>query len=133
MKNCTIRIGPNKYRLRLNGNWLISTSNVAFLIYYQWKWVSIFIITATYHHYSDIIIERHWRGIISRSIGYKFWEEVKKSEKPEDVLPVIAYSKYYLIHVYRDGIFFLGVVCILIVVLIVFATDIARSPTNACY
>lgn len=58
---------------------------------------------------SDIIIERHWRGRISRTVGEKFYEEVKKEKKPEDVLPVISFSNYTLVHVYRYGIFFVGV------------------------
>ena len=39
-----------------------------------------------------------------------FWEEVNAADRPTDVMPVIASANYYLIHVYREDMFFLAVV-----------------------
>mmetsp|Transcript_9461 Transcript_9461/g.35117 ORF Transcript_9461/g.35117 Transcript_9461/m.35117 type:complete len:418 (-) Transcript_9461:127-1380(-) len=66
---------------------------------------SLFIIDSK----GDIIIERHWRGRISRSVGEEFWRHVKSSE-PQETLPVIATPGHYLIHVFRYNLFFVGVV-----------------------
>ena len=60
--------------------------------------------------YSEIIIERHWRGRVSRSVGEKFWEEVKKAGKPENVPPVISTPKHYVVHIHKHDLFFVGVV-----------------------
>jgi len=60
--------------------------------------------------YSEIIIERHWRGRVSRSVGEKFWDEVKKAGKPENVPPVISTPKHYVVHIHKHDLFFVGVV-----------------------
>jgi len=39
-----------------------------------------------------------------------FWEEVTKAPSKEEVLPVISTAKHYLIHIYRNDLFFLSVV-----------------------
>jgi AP-3 complex subunit mu len=67
---------------------------------------SLFII----NEQGDIIIERHWRGRVSRTVGEKFWEEVQKYENRSDVLPIIQTPQYYLVNVYRSGLFFVAVV-----------------------
>lgn len=58
----------------------------------------------------DIIIEKHYRGLLSRSICDFFWEEVRKASKPEETLPIIQTPKYNLIHIQRNGLFILCVV-----------------------
>mmetsp|Transcript_31012 Transcript_31012/g.50167 ORF Transcript_31012/g.50167 Transcript_31012/m.50167 type:complete len:415 (+) Transcript_31012:81-1325(+) len=67
---------------------------------------SLFILSST----GEVIIEKHWRGVLSRSICNEFWDHVCKAESPEEVIPVITTSKHYLIHVYRNGLFFLSTV-----------------------
>jgi len=55
-------------------------------------------------------MEKHWCGTISRNIGEDFWSShVSKATSFRDVPPVIATSKYYLIHVQRGTLFFLAV------------------------
>jgi len=56
----------------------------------------------------DVIIEKHWRGLINRALCDHFWEEVNKAESPAEVLPIISTSKYYLIHIQHEGLFFLA-------------------------
>jgi len=58
----------------------------------------------------NIVIEKHWRGVLNRSICEFFWEEVTKAPSKEEVLPVISTAKHYLIHIYRNELFFLSVV-----------------------
>lgn len=67
---------------------------------------SIFILNTV----GDILIEKHYRGLLHRNICDLFWEEVRKSSRPEEVLPIITTPKYYLIHIQRNGLFFLSVV-----------------------
>jgi len=67
---------------------------------------SIFILNTV----GDIIIEKHYRGLLSRNVCDYFWEEVRKASKPEEVLPVIQTPKYYLIHIQRNGLFLLSIV-----------------------
>lgn len=55
-------------------------------------------------HLTDraIVIEKHYRGIVSRQIAEQFWDEVQKvSPFFSELLPVIATAKYYLIHILR--------------------------------
>ncbi|EGG22271.1 hypothetical protein DFA_04389 [Cavenderia fasciculata] len=63
---------------------------------------SLFILTET----GDIIIEKHWRGIINRSICEYFWDQKLQSDK---VAPVITTPKYYLVNIHRPSIYLLGV------------------------
>eukprot|EP00761_Pharyngomonas_kirbyi_P013686 gb/GECH01013715.1/.p1 GENE.gb/GECH01013715.1/~~gb/GECH01013715.1/.p1 ORF type:complete len:418 (+),score=84.00 gb/GECH01013715.1/:1-1254(+) len=66
---------------------------------------SIFIL----NNKGEILVEKHWKSAIPRRVGEQFWEEVQKAYSINDVPPVIATQKYYLIHVLRDGIFYVGV------------------------
>jgi len=59
--------------------------------------------------FGDIIIEKHYRSLISRTICDTFWEEVTKA-KGAEVLPVISTPKQFLIHIKVEGLYFLGVV-----------------------
>jgi len=69
---------------------------------------SIFIL----NNLGDIIIEKHYRGLINRAVCDYFWEEVTKAPNPNEVLPVIQTPKYYLIHIQRNSLFFLSVVSV---------------------
>lgn len=59
---------------------------------------------------SEVIIEKHWRGLTSRNVCDFFMEEVNKYKEREDVPPIITTSKYYLVSVFRDDLFLLAVV-----------------------
>jgi len=67
---------------------------------------SLFILNSS----GDIIIEKHYRGLIGRNICEYFWDEVTKSNQPEEVPPIISTPKHYLVHVQRDGLYYLSVV-----------------------
>jgi len=66
---------------------------------------SLFIINPS----GEVVIEKHYRGLLNRSVCDYFWGEVIKSSSPLEVLPVIQTAKYYYIHVQREGLFFLSV------------------------
>eukprot|EP00029_Vermamoeba_vermiformis_P010328 TRINITY_DN5397_c0_g2_i1.p1 TRINITY_DN5397_c0_g2~~TRINITY_DN5397_c0_g2_i1.p1 ORF type:complete len:462 (-),score=163.81 TRINITY_DN5397_c0_g2_i1:92-1477(-) len=88
---------------------------------------SIFIL----NHVGEVIIERHYRGLITRTICDTFWDEISKkqtdvkasaspaappsstvspsSESEAAIQPVIATSKYNLVHVKRNNLYFLAV------------------------
>ncbi|EQC27242.1 hypothetical protein SDRG_14958 [Saprolegnia diclina VS20] len=67
---------------------------------------SLFIITPT----GEIIIEKHWRGTTNRNVCDFFVEEVNKYKAREDVPPVIATAKHYLISAFREQLYILAVV-----------------------
>eukprot|EP01090_Pellita_catalonica_P001687 TRINITY_DN11445_c0_g1_i1.p1 TRINITY_DN11445_c0_g1~~TRINITY_DN11445_c0_g1_i1.p1 ORF type:complete len:434 (-),score=48.20 TRINITY_DN11445_c0_g1_i1:31-1332(-) len=67
---------------------------------------SIFIISAS----GEVVIEKHYRGLMTRSVCDKFWNEVNSVKDAKDVKPIIATSKWYLIHIQHKGLFFLAVV-----------------------
>lgn len=58
----------------------------------------------------DVIIEKQYGGITSRSSVEVFWEEVSKRTKRDDVPPIIVTAKYYLVNIYRGGLYFLATV-----------------------
>ncbi|EFA81282.1 hypothetical protein PPL_05261 [Heterostelium album PN500] len=67
---------------------------------------SLFILADT----GDIIIEKHWRGIINRSICEYFWDQkISAESEGSSVAPVITTPKYYLVNIKRTTIYFLGV------------------------
>ncbi|CEF62477.1 AP-3 complex subunit mu-2 [Strongyloides ratti] len=57
----------------------------------------------------DIILEKHWKSVIHRSICDYFYEAQKKVSCPEDVLPVIATPHHYLINVYHNNLYLIAV------------------------
>jgi len=65
---------------------------------------SMFLLSDT----GEVMIEKHWRSVTPRAVCDYFWDEVSKYDSPEEVPPVIYTSKYYLVSIYRDGLF---VVC----------------------
>eukprot|EP01091_Cochliopodium_minus_P014385 TRINITY_DN4876_c0_g4_i1.p1 TRINITY_DN4876_c0_g4~~TRINITY_DN4876_c0_g4_i1.p1 ORF type:complete len:419 (+),score=106.41 TRINITY_DN4876_c0_g4_i1:45-1301(+) len=58
----------------------------------------------------DVLIEKHYRGHISRNLAEIFWGEVMKNTKPEDTLPIITTDKHYLIHIQHSDLFILAIV-----------------------
>ncbi|GAM29040.1 hypothetical protein SAMD00019534_122160, partial [Acytostelium subglobosum LB1] len=71
---------------------------------------SLFILSET----GDIIIEKHWRGVISRSVCDYFWDQKLETElnspgnSTAQVLPVIVTPKYYLVNIHRPSIYLLA-------------------------
>jgi len=58
----------------------------------------------------EILIEKHWRGRIPRMIVEDWWTVyVNKATSIEEVLPVIATSKYYFVHIITNGLVFVAV------------------------
>ena len=62
----------------------------------------------------EIIIERHFLGNVSRSVAEQFYTELIKEQNNNggvsNVSPIISTSKYYVVHVFRHSLYFLGVV-----------------------
>mmetsp|Transcript_66907 Transcript_66907/g.151152 ORF Transcript_66907/g.151152 Transcript_66907/m.151152 type:complete len:430 (-) Transcript_66907:265-1554(-) len=56
------------------------------------------------------MIEKHWRVVTPRSVCDFFWDEVVKYPSCEEVPPVIYTNKYYLISIFRDGLFLVAAV-----------------------
>lgn len=58
----------------------------------------------------DVVLEKHYKGITSRSSVEIFWEQVAKTAKRDDVPPIITTSKYYMVNIYRSGMYVLATV-----------------------
>jgi len=67
---------------------------------------SLFIINKN----GEVLIEKHWRGITSRSVSDYFWEQVSAQSNPVDVPPVMNSGRFYLVSIQRNGLYILGVV-----------------------
>ncbi len=72
---------------------------------------SMFILTPS----GDVLIEKHWRGLIGRAITDYFWQQVSQCSSHDEVLPVLPHSKYSLIHIQHKSLFFLAVVQVLLI------------------
>lgn len=55
----------------------------------------------------DIVLEKHWRAATSRTVVDFFWDKVKACKSFRDVHPVLTAPKHYLIHIFRDNLFYL--------------------------
>ncbi|CAI4228589.1 unnamed protein product [Auanema sp. JU1783] len=66
---------------------------------------SLFIVNAS----GDVILEKHWKAVIHRSICDYFFDAQKKASSPEDVPPIISTPHHYLISVYHNQLFLLAV------------------------
>jgi len=55
----------------------------------------------------SVIIEKHYRSVINRSVIEYFVSEVSKDEQP---LPVISLPKLVLIRIHRNDLYYLAVV-----------------------
>ncbi|KAF7652533.1 hypothetical protein LDENG_00095040 [Lucifuga dentata] len=58
----------------------------------------------------DILLEKHWKSVISRSVCDYFLEAKEKAVDPENVPPVLQTPHHYLISIYRGKLFFLSVI-----------------------
>lgn len=58
----------------------------------------------------EVIIEKHYVGLVGRAICDKFWDAVTDVDDLQDVPPVLATPKWYLVHIQHHGLFFLAVV-----------------------
>lgn len=67
---------------------------------------SIFIL----NNAGQVIIEKHYRGNATRTESVSFWSQTSKSTKsvPSDVAPFLATPKGALVHLQRNGLFFLA-------------------------
>ena len=54
-------------------------------------------------------VEKHYRGLIQRTICDAFTDELRKSEPMKEVTPVIETPKYYLVNIAVNQLFFLAV------------------------
>jgi len=67
---------------------------------------NLFILSAT----GEVLIEKHWRARVKRTVCEVFWEEVNKVSSKTEVLPIITTPKFYMIHIQRYGLFFLSAI-----------------------
>lgn len=67
---------------------------------------SLFLINVT----GDIVLEKHWKSVIGRSVCDYFFEAKDKAGDPENVPPVLQTPHHFLISVYRGKLFLLSVV-----------------------
>lgn len=58
----------------------------------------------------DVTIEKHWRGLLSRSVIDYFLAEIRKEPNPNEVNPIIVAPKSYIVNVHRSDLWFLAVV-----------------------
>lgn len=66
---------------------------------------SLFILNGT----GEVQVEKHYRGLIQRTIVDAFTDELRKSEPLKDVLPVIETPKYYLVNISVNSLYFVAV------------------------
>lgn len=59
--------------------------------------------------FSDILLEKHYKSVIHRSICDYFFEVQKKEDNPEDVAPVIPTPHHYLINIYHNQLYLIAV------------------------
>lgn len=59
----------------------------------------------------DVIIEKHWRGLISRAVCDTFWLTVGKAASFSEVLPIIPVGgRFHIIHFKAPELWYLAVV-----------------------
>lgn len=59
--------------------------------------------------YRDIVLEKHYKSVIHRSICDYFFDVQKKVDNPNDVPPVIATPHHYLFVYYQNNLYFIAV------------------------
>ncbi|UMM38823.1 hypothetical protein L5515_016140 [Caenorhabditis briggsae] len=60
----------------------------------------------------DVLLEKHWKSVIHRSICDYFFDIQKKSNHSEDVPPIISTPHHYLINVYQNNLYLVAVITI---------------------
>lgn len=58
----------------------------------------------------QVIIEKHWRGEVHRSVIEGFFKDFLGSDNPEEISPVFSTPQYLMVHILKGGLVFLGVV-----------------------
>ncbi|KAH7706399.1 AP-3 complex subunit mu-2 [Aphelenchoides avenae] len=66
---------------------------------------SLFIVNVS----GDIILEKHYKSVIHRSICDYFFDAQKKVAAPEDVPPVIPTPHHYLFNIYHNSLYLVAV------------------------
>lgn len=61
------------------------------------------------HTRSVVIIEKHYQGVLTRTVAELFWEEVTNSPSRADVLPIITTANNYLAHILKNDVYFVAV------------------------
>lgn len=61
------------------------------------------------YFFSDIVLEKHYKSVIHRSICDYFFDALKKVAQPEDVSPVIATPHHFLFVFYHNSLYFIAV------------------------
>ncbi|KAG5180913.1 Mu homology domain-containing protein [Tribonema minus] len=56
----------------------------------------------------EVLIEKHWREVTPRSVCDYFWDEVCKLEDREEIPPIMAVNKGFIISVYRYDMFLIA-------------------------
>jgi len=68
---------------------------------------SLFILNSS----GDVIIEKHWRGLVNRTVVDYFLKEINQSIRDgKEINPVMLTPKHCLIHINRDGLYLLSIV-----------------------
>jgi len=65
---------------------------------------SVFLISFT----GEVLIEKHYRGVTTRSVCDFFWDELSKYEFQQDIPPIFSNGKYFIVNVQRGGMFLLA-------------------------
>ncbi|CAI2355516.1 unnamed protein product [Caenorhabditis sp. 36 PRJEB53466] len=60
----------------------------------------------------DVLIEKHWKSVIHRSICDYFFDVQKKSIQPDNVPPIISTPHHYLVNVYQNNMYLVAVITI---------------------
>jgi len=58
----------------------------------------------------DIIIEKHYKGLINRTVCEAFWSEVSRASSFEEVNPILPVPKFYVVHIQQNGLFYLALI-----------------------
>eukprot|EP00030_Apusomonadida_sp_AF-17_P004245 a508759_663.p2 GENE.a508759_663~~a508759_663.p2 ORF type:complete len:429 (-),score=200.27 a508759_663:133-1386(-) len=66
---------------------------------------TVFIINNT----GEVIIEKHYQGVLSRTVAEQFWAEVLAAPSRADLLPIITTATHYLAHIFREDIYIVAV------------------------
>ena len=68
------------------------------------------------------MLEKHYQSFTSRSSVELFTEQALKTQKRDDVPPIITTAKYHLVNIYRNGLYMLATV----------TGEVRPSPADNC-
>eukprot|EP01147_Barroeca_monosierra_P004866 gene4865-6887_t len=95
--SCDIRISSITWHHRQSNDHIVLSHRTRKVVY---------ILDAIVH---DVLLEKHHRAPLQRSVLDPLQEEITKATRNEDVPPVISGPKYYLVNILRNGIFYVAV------------------------